>query len=586
MDPFSAAAGVAGLISLGIEVCKGLDAYCRNYRSKDSEILALSRHAKELETFLDMIESRMKAYSEVDQALATTLEDCHATCNMCLQDFAALNTKYARPKAVPSFRKQGKAFVRQIQFPFQKDKFDGLRSQMLQFQKALSSCLILMNYLHQLFMNHEAWPTDITDTDQNLLHRACSLFSTYEWPSYKAHLFVKLLAALVSMGVPINGDGRGGTPLRWFLLCREFMGSPRLLPTTNNSTDYVEVSGFFARELMSLNAVYSEKLELDRCSSWALLGLFPFLGGALHCFDYGELSSALIRRSEVEVRQLLGQSSEYMFERGHHEQTPLHISVYWPQGLAILFELAKDACASLIDATDSAGHTPLQYAIYWANTESVALFLEQNATVNLEDTSVYVPFLDVERTRERRKGTYDLLTRVLVDRRTEMLRHALEHLPESELIRLDLRNMTFLKDTAFEVVESFKLNLVRTPAIFENVRPGSLYHARYMDDILAEALFNAGFDSIDSFWNGYTPLMIVDNFSFRRYEIQEEDEYLVKALEELMIEFKSRLRDRPQSFRDFWKWWNNRMDEIDAEKDPIPDEDIKAMVDTGVHLEV
>lgn len=145
MDPFSAATGVAGLISLGIEVCKGLDACCRNYRSKDSEILALSRHARELESFLDMIESRMKAYSEVDQTLATTLKDCHATCNMCLQDFAALNTKYARPKAGSGFRKQGKAFVRQLQFPFHKDKFDGLRSHMLGFQKALSSCLLLLN---------------------------------------------------------------------------------------------------------------------------------------------------------------------------------------------------------------------------------------------------------------------------------------------------------------------------------------------------------------------------------------------------------------------------------------------------------
>ncbi|KAH0430481.1 hypothetical protein CcaCcLH18_07758 [Colletotrichum camelliae] len=295
-----------------------------------------------------------------------------------------------------------------------------------------------------------------------------------------------------------------------------------MLPTTNTSTDYVEVSGIVARELMSLDAVYSEKLDfLFGGSSWALPGLFPFLGDALHCFDYGELSSALIRRSEVDVRQLLGQSLEYMFERGHHKQTPLHISVYWPQGLAILLELAKDACASVIDATDSAGHTPLHYAIYWANAESVTLLLEQNATIDLENTSVYVPFLDVEHARARRKETYHLLTRVLVDRRTEMLRYALEHLPESELVRLNLRNMTFLKDTAFEVVESLKLNLVRLPAIFENVRPGSLYHARFMDDILAEAFFNVGFDNIDSLWNGYTPLMIVDNRSFRRCLFQQ-----------------------------------------------------------------
>lgn len=112
MDPFSAATGVAGLISLGIEVCKGLNAYCQDYRSKDSEILAIGQHANKLRAFLYLIESRMKGNSQVDQSLATTFEDCHATCTLCLQDFAALNTKYSRPKAVSGFRKQGKAFVR------------------------------------------------------------------------------------------------------------------------------------------------------------------------------------------------------------------------------------------------------------------------------------------------------------------------------------------------------------------------------------------------------------------------------------------------------------------------------------------
>ncbi|KAF3808404.1 hypothetical protein GCG54_00013043 [Colletotrichum gloeosporioides] len=145
MDPFSAATGIAGLISLGIEVCKGLNAYCREYRSKGSEILALSQHAKRLEAFLHMIEGRMKEKSQVDQPLAATFEDCHVTCTICLQEFTALNTKYSRPKAPSGLRQQGKAFVRQLQFPFQKDKFDSIKSQMLEFQNALSTYLLLLN---------------------------------------------------------------------------------------------------------------------------------------------------------------------------------------------------------------------------------------------------------------------------------------------------------------------------------------------------------------------------------------------------------------------------------------------------------
>ncbi|KAF4817707.1 hypothetical protein CGCTS75_v012173 [Colletotrichum tropicale] len=145
MDPFSAATGVAGLISLGIEVCKGLNAYCRDYRSRDSDILALSQHATILEAFLHLIESRVRGNSQVDRSLATTFEDCHAACTLCLQDFTELNAKFSRPKGVYGFRKQGKAFVRQLQFPFQRDKFNGLKSQMHEFQNALSNCLLLLN---------------------------------------------------------------------------------------------------------------------------------------------------------------------------------------------------------------------------------------------------------------------------------------------------------------------------------------------------------------------------------------------------------------------------------------------------------
>lgn len=489
-------------------------------------------------------------------------------------------------------------------------------------------------------------------------------------------------------------------------------------------------------------------------------------------FDYGELSSALIRRSEGDVRRLLGHSMEYIFEKGHHGQTPLHVSAYWPRGLAILFELANDACTSIIDATDSAGYTPLQFAIKWPNVESVAFLMKQNATIDLENMSVFIPQIDINHARPQWKGVCGLLTMALVPRRTEMLHYALENLPESEVVRLNLRNMKYLKDVAFEVRKSFKLYFGQPPAIFENVRPGSFYHGRYMDPILAQALLDAGFDNTDSLWKGYTPLMITPSRGLRHYvrliswfdqkqanlfaviphispvpstdsppsdlqfrvihrlagilgfatafkdfedhsrsfihlqymplmrkilsktsqdpcvcycapggcnpissytkewyrrhprwlpenkkpfenleivldvlsqeqdnnnkaafvrvctfnrlgmshtccvhtpsllpnhpeardpveslhplivpkerveveEIQEEDRYLAETLEELMVEFQSRLRDRTQSFRDFWKVWNKRMNEVDKETQSISSENAETWAEIGVRV--
>lgn len=474
----------------------------------------------------------------------------------------------------------------------------------------------------------------------------------------------------------------------------------------------------------------------------------------------------MIQRSEANVRHLLGQSAEYIFEKGHGQQTPLHVATWWPPGLEILFELANEACVSILDATDNLGLTPLQYAISWPQPKSVALLLKENATLDFEDSSAYSPGNFAGDLGQHNKEVCRLLVAALLDRRTKMLQYALEHLPESEVVRFDLRNTSFLNGIAFEVGESIKLHTTRLPEIFKDVRPGSIYHWRYMGGILAETLFEAGFDDVHSRWNGCTPLMIhhfrdtnhavslinwyyqqqadflavIPNalllppaicspgplkfrlihrlasvlgdttigewrqhhywpgqrshylslmrkiiavslrdpcqcycapdgcdstslyakkwarchfrrpsdlsrlscgldmaldlmsvqeedvqFTFIRVctferlgmrhtcceydflillehdnrlhphiktmdhmeveEIQAEDDFLAKTLEGLMAEFKSRFRNETQSFRDFWKWWDERMDEIDAARDPIPVEDIEAMINIGVCLE-
>lgn len=199
---------------------------------------------------------------------------------------------------------------------------------------------------------------------------------------------------------------------------------------------------------------------------------------------------------------------EYVFEKGHHEQTPLHVSVFWPAGLTVLFEMANEACASIIDEKDASGLTVLQCAICWPQVESVAFLMKQNATIHLEIPSTYVPYRTFDRTGIQHREVSNLLAAILVGHRTEMLQFAVENLPESEVVRLGLQNMTFLKDTAFEVVESLKSLAVRLPELYAHVAPGSICHCLMMDDTLSEALFEAGFDSTDASYHGYTPLMI------------------------------------------------------------------------------
>ncbi|KAF4886425.1 hypothetical protein CGCF415_v002540 [Colletotrichum fructicola] len=231
------------------------------------------------------------------------------------------------------------------------------------------------------------------------------------------------------------------------------------------------------------------------------------------------------------------------------------------------------------------------------------MLLEKNATADLEDMSTYTTYDEASygHYKLHDKEVCKVLVAALVDRRTKMLQYALEHLPESEVARFDLRNMSFLKETAFEVGESLKSCTAWVPADFVKVRPGSVYHSPFMTYILAEAMFQAGFHNTDSSWNGCTPLMMQnynDLADFLRIfkpriklmdyteaeEIRDEDRYLAETLEDLMVEFKPRLSDRTQSFRVFGDYWNKRMDEVNKGKDSISLEEAEECADIGVYL--
>ncbi|KAF5520111.1 hypothetical protein CGCA056_v008644 [Colletotrichum aenigma] len=196
------------------------------------------------------------------------------------------------------------------------------------------------------------------------------------------------------------------------------------------------------------------------------------MGDALHCFEYGELSSALIRRSEADVRRLLGQSSDYIYERGHQGQTPLHISAGWPQGLNILFELAGDLCRSIINTVESTGIAPINCAIHLHQTESIIILLKHGAAIDLEDTSVYFPTNRDGETDPQTKEVCDLLAATLANRRKELLQYALMQLAESDVVRFDLRDISMLQHNAFEVVETMKSKGIQLPVMCGSVRQG------------------------------------------------------------------------------------------------------------------
>ncbi|KAF4900976.1 hypothetical protein CGCF415_v009888 [Colletotrichum fructicola] len=556
MDPFSAATGVAGLISLGIQLGKGLKTYCEDFQSMDDDIALLSKHAERLATFVKMLDTRLEGQDQVDPALSRSLKECYDACNICLQDFRALSTKYSRnPGTKPKgMRERWEAALTHFHYPLQKKRFEDLEAKMETFRFQLSARLQLLNYdgnielrnsitvenarllsaiepLQQIKQAIDQLPEILVSqiitalkSDLNLtrkstsqlcsgsvekskLHWACSRICC-EWSEPMAHVYLKFLEALVNMGVPVNGTGSYGTPLRWLLStgCAKQLDFP-------NSTDALP---YVARGLIGLDAYYAESPSQFGYESahHSSMGVFPSIYGDLsnsleEAFDYGELCCALFRKSEASVLQIMSTSPDHIFERGHHNQTPLHIAVYWPDGLRLLFELAQEACHDIIDEKDKTGLTAIQCAIAWQQAESVKLLLEKRATINLEDTRSFFTREALFPLGHHTTTVCEILAKELAKQRKSMRDYAFDQLPDKEVERFQLGRKMILQGEAHDVIGSLKAEGVRVPGEYDLVRPGSIYHSPVMTVTIAEALFQAGFCEVDLMWQGYTPLMVV-----------------------------------------------------------------------------
>ncbi|KPM38457.1 hypothetical protein AK830_g8078 [Neonectria ditissima] len=145
MDPFTAVTGAAGLVSLGITICDGLLTYCRNYRARSDDLLVLSQHAERLRIFLRLLDDREQG-SATKSDLKSYISECLGACDLCLQEFSAFNDKHSQQAPFPSLKSQGKSVVRRLQYPFQRDMFEFFKQQMHEFQFALSTQVLLMNY--------------------------------------------------------------------------------------------------------------------------------------------------------------------------------------------------------------------------------------------------------------------------------------------------------------------------------------------------------------------------------------------------------------------------------------------------------
>ncbi|KAL9093987.1 MAG: hypothetical protein Q9165_003657 [Trypethelium subeluteriae] len=105
-------------------------------------------------------------------------------------------------------------------------------------------------------------------------------------------------------------------------------------------------------------------------------------------FSNGRLSQAIARQDESECREVLYRDAASINERNQLGQTPLHISIIWAAGIAMLLDAGSDPYVF-----DSMGRSPLTYMCHTFRTRHLSetqvlgaldLFLDQDIPVPCE----------------------------------------------------------------------------------------------------------------------------------------------------------------------------------------------------------
>lgn len=191
-------------------------------------------------------------------------------------------------------------------------------------------------------------------------------------------------------------------------------------------------------------------------------------------------------------------------------ESPFHIATPWPRGVELLLKFGGETSEGILNMPNAFQESPLDYALQVGQLSSVELLLNANAEIDLEST------INVETAGWRNSDMpqideiITLLCETLRDRRKKMLRLALEWLPDYTIARLGLMGQEMLQDSAFEVSEALRSQMIHLPPWFGIVRPGSIYLSAFLSMNLAQTLLSVGFRSLDATFHGFTPLMTVD----------------------------------------------------------------------------
>ncbi|KAI0166747.1 hypothetical protein GGR52DRAFT_581598 [Hypoxylon sp. FL1284] len=550
MDGLSLSASAAGLVSLGLTAAGGLLQYCRDCQSRDADLAHLSNRAQQLESFLAVAKDRTLG---VHRNVNTALQDCLNICDACLQDFKRLNNRYTNPEI-----KRHKKLARKLKYPFDKGKFEDVRAKFREFHTELHGYLQLVSLdvtrdIRIQMVSESVRVSTAVETvgrqiQSSVLSAERAIGDTIRDRTDRLDMSIRqdlqraednistsltagmhLLSENVEKGqeqqtmaiMPFRRKIIASGILEYSSLAwaRDWRIYPNLtfratVPRDSPAFECVRDVKFI---MMDSGTVQEIKTGIENClvelqqiftsgNGWPTDTLV-FGDNLLHlsylCASMVYMNVSHIASTEF-LYQILLRSKSQIVRLLKNDPSLLYDPSDWPEGLSILVKFSGRATASIINITDESGATALKYAIYMRRPSSVRLLTDAGANAEMST------FLSVGKEKNgytvESKAIIRIIAESIARRRRELSSLAFRYLDFATVEELGLGE-NLLDCRAFDVAKALEQRQIPTSLIYNPVGPGSVYHYPEINHLIAQSLFDAGFQQTNTELYGYTPLM-------------------------------------------------------------------------------
>ncbi|KAL4867877.1 hypothetical protein BDV12DRAFT_186298 [Aspergillus spectabilis] len=145
-DPLSIASGVAGLLSLGIQVTRNLINFYSAYKDKASDLVQITRNLENLLVIFDMLGNALKVRQPQmdEEELLKSINKAIWDCNEVIEELQAECRKF-QEKSSTGFKGRIQVTGRQAAYPFRKSTLQKLEEDISEIRENLSLALDVLH---------------------------------------------------------------------------------------------------------------------------------------------------------------------------------------------------------------------------------------------------------------------------------------------------------------------------------------------------------------------------------------------------------------------------------------------------------